>query len=44
MGYDDTQREAVLTKCTRCGLSFYMTAPQPLCSVCRVVLAQREGE
>ena len=32
--YDDVQLGAVLTACGRCGRSFYMTHPGPVCIEC----------
>lgn len=33
--YDETQVNAVLTTCTRCGRSYYMTHAQAWCAECR---------
>lgn len=33
--YDQRQIEAPLTTCERCGKSWYMTKPEPICDDCR---------
>ena len=33
--YDQQQREAQLITCTKCGNSYYMTVPRPLCVRCQ---------
>lgn len=35
LGYDQKQRDAILTTCLRCGKAFYMTKPAAWCLACR---------
>lgn len=33
--YDQKQADAKLVICVKCGASFFMTLPQPICKACR---------